>query len=141
MPTQSNNNNDAISELIRTLQQDRRDVTSRLEEIDRKASNVPMQIDALRKELLQLFVTRSEYDPKHAILESRISKIEGAETDRQKLLEEFWNMKAQVRLNADDIDNLKDHQQGATSRWVGWIGVVIGVGSLLVTVLSHLQLH
>jgi chromosome segregation ATPase len=142
-PDNSDLHND-IRKVIDAISQNRDSLNSRLDEIDRKASQLPAQIESLRKELTAMFVPRSEYDPKHAILQDQVKRLQEyydkGTADAQPIMQEYSVLKQTVKNNTDDIDELRSRQAGAAGRILPWVGTVIAIIGFLLSLFQHVHI-
>jgi chromosome segregation ATPase len=108
-----------IDEIPSQLEQVRRDQTSAIDQLRREFQ--AGQID-LRRELQAMFVPRTEYDPKHAILIDRITKIETLIERQAQQIEVLSSRLADTSLTAQakftEYDRLVGESRGATASWV-----------------------
>lgn len=134
-----------IQQVIQALQQNKQDITQQINDLARRQEQqttaTQTKFEELRKELQQLFVPRSEYDPRHSALEQRILTIEKAHENGYAVMQEFTVLKEQVRQNKDEIEELEGARQGVAGRIIPVIAVIASVVSVLLTMLQHIQIR
>lgn len=134
-----------IQQVIHALQQNKQDITQQINDLARRQEQqttaTQTKFEELRKELQQLFVPRSEYDPRHSALEQRILTIEKAHENGYTVMQEFTVLKEQVRQNKDEIEELESARQGLAGRIIPVIAVIASVVSVLLTMLQHIQIR
>lgn len=134
---------DDLKQLLNALNQNRTDVTGRIDELDRKLSQqnqfVQNRFEELRRELQQMFVAKAEFTPKHDILEQRIAKIEALVDNSRPAMAEYEAVKAQVKQNADELDEMTKNRQGLPGRIIPFITVAIAIITVILTLLQHVQ--
>ena len=133
-----------IRQVINALSTNKLDMNARLEEISRKQQEIPEQFNKLRQELVAMFVPRSEYDPKHAILVDKVNEVKAQlQLNAQEagpMLQEYSVLKQTVKNNTDDIDEIRKRQAGTAGRIFPWIGAGVSVIALIITLLQHVHI-
>ena len=135
---------DDIRRVIDAIGTNKSDTNARLDEIARKQQEIPEQFNQLRKELVAMFVPRSEYDPKHAILTDKVNEIRAQMQQSMQeagpILQEYSVLKQTVKNNTDDIDEIRKRQAGTAGRVFPWIGAGVSVIALIITLLQHVHI-
>lgn len=151
----SEETNDLVTQLTTALRESRSKTDQQLDELSRKLELVVPKIEQLQRDILVMqadmrtqYVTRAEYDPRHKVLEDKLSMYDRMVTDSRPMQERFFSMESDIRnqksINANfekAIEDADDRQRGALGRIVPWVSVAIAVLSLLSSFLGHIQFH
>lgn len=131
---------DTIRQLVTVLQDSRRALDQQFTDLKGEYAKQADRLEALRKELPTLYVSRVEYDPKHTVILDRIKEYDQIIKDSQKTREEFIQLKSKVESHEDELEDLEDKMTSGPARIIQYISIAISIVTFLITLLHNIKL-
>jgi seryl-tRNA synthetase len=157
MTDQSNNSGDQaallVQQLTKALQDTRSDANKQLIELDQKLERLTPKIEQVQRDLLLLqadmrtqFVPRTEYEPRHKVIEEKIAYYDRIILDSRPQQERFIRMESSLNVHdkifndhAKLIEELDARQRGAGARIIPIIAAIVSGLALALNFLSHVN--
>lgn len=139
-----------VQRLLATLQENNRAAIEDRNRLQAKVDGIPEMfnqlrrenqaaLEVLKKDFERMFVARASYDPEHKFILDKIAEYDRILREAKSSQDEYSQFKQQIKDNAEDIQNLQKHQDGAGSRVVMWGSIIIAIISLAINLLSHIH--
>lgn len=141
----------AVLSLIRSNASSNSSMSLKLDELSRKADNIPgmlgdlerrqqAALEALRRDFERMFVSHAEYDPKHQFVLDKLREYDSIIAAGRDRTEEYVTLKAEVKQNTLDIKEMQALRSGALTRIGTWVGLVGGLIAIGLTLYQHIHL-
>lgn len=132
-----------MQQLTQALQESRGRTEQQLTDLSRKLDQLARDLQTtesrLRADLQTQFISRQEYDPRHAQLEQKAVAFEKHIQDAEQQFRTIAILQVEQKQLRLDFDELDSRQRTVASRAVPWIAVAISLISAVAAVLQHIQ--
>ena len=109
--------------------------------IDALRRELGSRMEEQRRELLNYFVPRAEFDPRYKVVLDKIAEYDKMIADSRQESARYYGFVKDVEQNKADIAQLQDKGNTTFTRSVAIIATIISILSVLVTLASHFQFH
>jgi chromosome segregation ATPase len=129
----------SLRDLLVELQENRKAINAQLDALNKKVDLMPDKVEFLRREMLTVFISRSEYDPKHQILVDKQARYDRLLDERAKLDQAFVELKSTVEQQSKEIKANTERSASSSVRIIQFTAIVVAVAGFLLNLFQHIH--
>ena len=141
-----------LSELVNALQDNRRLVLDKMEDLDHKFDGIPAQLDAIRKEnresndalrreLQAYFVAKAEFLPHQQYVLTKFAEYDRIVNESRQQTPEWVRYQEDIKNIKKQLEEDEKRKDGTWSRGISVVSILIALSGWVVMLLQHFSFH